>query len=231
MTMDFTDFTDFSFGEYASEFDDHIEASIPGYIDLATKCVNLSRRFVQPGTHVYDIGCSTGRLLTTIHRKNHTSRPGVTCVGIDREPDFVEQCLGHAKPDLIFKIGDVRTEALQKASFVLCNFTLQFIPPMDKRGLLKRLYDCLVDGGAFLIAEKTLAETGRLQDALTFPYYDQKLARGLTAEHILQKERSLRGYLTSYTEAELREALKQVGFRDIERVWGEAPFAAFLALK
>ncbi len=112
-----------------------------------------------------------------------------------------------------------------------CTFTLQFIPPIDKRRILRRMHDSLVEGGALMIAEKTLAASARLQDAVTFTYYDHKLERGFTAEEILEKEYALRGQMTCMTEIELRAAIRQAGFAEIERVWGEAPFAAFLALK
>jgi tRNA (cmo5U34)-methyltransferase len=222
---------DFSFGDHASTFDRHIESSIPGYKGLVRKVACLSRRFVQPGTHVYDLGCTTGHLLRRMGLENRASRPGVTYIGIDREPAFEENWIRRGTPDLDFRIGDVRTWPYGKASLITSVFTLQFIPPMDKRGLLMRLQDCLVEGGALMIAEKTLAASARLQDALTFPYYDYKLERGFTPEQILQKERSLRGQMTLLSEAELLSVLKEIGFREIERIWGEAPFAAFLALK
>jgi tRNA (cmo5U34)-methyltransferase len=102
---------------------------------------------------------------------------------------------------------------------------------VDKLPLLSRIYAGLVEGGALIIAEKTLAETARLQDALTFPYYDYKLERGFTSEHILDKERSLRGQMTLWTEAELKAALSHVGFCEVEPIWRNLMFVGLLALK
>jgi tRNA (cmo5U34)-methyltransferase len=59
-------------------------------------------------------------------------------------------------------------------------FTLQFIPPRDKLPLLRQIYNELVEGGALLSAEKTLAQTSRVQAAWTFCYYDQKLENGFS---------------------------------------------------
>jgi tRNA (cmo5U34)-methyltransferase len=226
-----TQLKDFSFRDHAMTFDRHIEDSIPGYADWVKRVLRDSRRFVQPHTNVYDLGCSSGRTLAKISRLNRPSRDGVTYIGIDCEPSF--EMLWHKRraPSLQFGCGDLRSWPLERASLVVSSMTLQFIPPMDKQALLRRIYSSLFEGGALMIAEKTLAATARLQDINTFSYYDLKRKRGFTAEQIIEKERQLRGQMTCLSEAELREAIRQAGFAEIERVWGEAPFAAFLALK
>jgi tRNA (cmo5U34)-methyltransferase len=224
---------DFSFGDHAPEFDSHIRASIPGYKDgLLPMCVGLSHRFVQPGTRVVDVGCSTGHLLAKIRKVNSASRVGVEYVGIDCEPKFGEQWRRRRGRNLDFQACDVRTyEGFKNVSLALSLLTVQFIRSADKLQLLTRIHAGLVEGGALIIAEKTVAETGRLQDALTFPYYDYKRERGFTPEEILDKERSLRGQMTLWTETELKAALIQVGFREIEPIWRSIMFVGLLALK
>lgn len=224
---------DFSFGDHAPKFDTHIRSSIPGYKEgLLQACVSLSRRFVQPETRVLDVGCSTGHLLASIRRANQAARPDVQYLGIDIEPGFGVHWERLRAKNLIFEVADARTyQGLAGLSLALSLFTLQFIRAVDKLPLLKRIYDGLVDGGALLIAEKTLAETARLQDALTFPYYDYKLGKGFSPQDILDKERGLRGQMTLWAEAELKGALKEVGFREIEAIWRNYMFVGLLALK
>jgi tRNA (cmo5U34)-methyltransferase len=82
-----------------------------------------------------------------------------------------------------------------------------------------------------MIAEKVLASSARLQDALTFPYYDYKLERGFSAAEILDKERNLRGQMTLWTASELGQALRCAGFREIEPMWACFPFVGLLAIK
>ena len=53
----------FTFATEKEGFDNHIEKSIRGYRDLWTDILKLSEYFVEDGTVVIDIGCSTGRLL------------------------------------------------------------------------------------------------------------------------------------------------------------------------
>ena len=52
---------DFSFREHAMAFDRHIGESIPGYANLVKRVLRDSRRFIQPHTQVFDLGCSSGR--------------------------------------------------------------------------------------------------------------------------------------------------------------------------
>ena len=74
-------------------------------------------------------------------------------------------------------------------------------------------------GGALILAEKLLAVTPMMQDAITFPYYDGKLRRGFDAQHVLDKERSLRGVMTCWTLDELVGKLRRVGFGPIQIIW------------
>jgi tRNA (cmo5U34)-methyltransferase len=224
---------DFSFADHAGDFDSHIRSSIPGYQDgLLPVCIALSRRFVQVGTIVIDVGCSTGHLLASIRNANQSARPDASYVGIDCETNFRAHWSKLTAENISFETCDARCYAgFDNLSLAYSLFTIQFIRSVDKLPLLRRIYEGLVPGGALIIAEKTVAETGRVQDALAFPYYDYKLEHGFSEKDILDKERELRGQMTLWTEAELKQALRQVGFREIEPIWRNYMFVSLLALK
>lgn len=222
---------DFSFGRLAGQFDAHIDASVPGRSDLLTICRDLSSRFIQDRTKVIDVGCTTGRLLEIIHDHNKSRGRHVQYVGLEIEEAFKSQ-FKHRSPRLRFKLADVRTyPRMENASLVLSIFTLQFIRHADKAAVLNRLFNALVPGGALIIAEKTLAESSRFQDALTFPFYDRKLASGFSETQLLEKERQLRGQMTLFTESELRSQLFRAGFDELQTIWSYFPFIAVAAVK
>jgi len=222
---------DFSFAEHAPDFDAHIDMSIPGYPRLGRRTVRLSRHFVQNGTNVVDVGCSTGVLLRAIRDYNQSDRPDVSYVGIDSEPNFREHWGDRRASNVSFKVADARSCAgFENLSLVCSHFTLPFIPVPDKLRLLIRIHDGLNPGGGLIVAEKVYAETALFQHMLTFDYLDDK-RRCFSAEEILDKERGLRGRMTCWNESELFEALRQAGFKKFHRFWGDFPFLGVVAVK
>lgn len=222
---------DFSFGKHAATFGSHITLSIPDYTGACGLPPQLASRFIAANTNVYDIGCSTGEVLRSVYDAFSGRRTGVTFHGVDIEPEFDGQWRKLQAPNLIYSVGDIRQIEIERASLVMSMFTVQFIPVSDKVPLLKRIHAGMIDGGCLLIAEKVLAETGRMQDALTFPYYDFKRANGFSAEEILDKERSLRGQMTLWTKSEAERTLRKSGFTDVQAIWAHFPFVCWLAFK
>jgi tRNA (cmo5U34)-methyltransferase len=222
---------EFSFRAHAETFDEHIEQSIPGYRMLIEKSVGLSRRFAQAETTVVDIGCSTGALLRSIRDLNQAARPSVRYIGIDKEPKFKRQWKDRQTSNVEYTVADVRDfDGLNNISLATSLFTGQFIPERDKLGVLQRVYDGMVSGGALIIAEKVLASSARFQDVTTFEHYDFK-RRNFNSDEILRKEKSLRGSMTLWSEKELLGALRCVGFIETQTIWTSFPFVAVVALK
>jgi tRNA (cmo5U34)-methyltransferase len=221
---------DFSFAAHAPDFDQHIRDSIRGLDCLHADCVDLSRYFVQSGTMVVDIGCSTGMLLRRTRDANEPNRPLVSYIGIDIEPKFGEHWQERGTDNVRFQVCDARSFEFENASLVISLFTLQFISLRDRVSLLRRVHDGLVEGGALIIAEKVLANDARFQDIGTFTYYDHKGRSGFSPKDILDKERSLRGQMVPWEEARWEDALSQAGF-EFQRFWQNHLFVAWVARK
>ena len=130
-----------------------------------------------------------------------------------------------------FRAADVRTvDGLKDVFFASSLFTLQFIPQRDRGAVLRKVYDGMVEGGAFVVTEKLFANSARLQDILAFQYYDFK-RRKFSAEEILRKSRLRRSML--WDEQQLHDALCEAGFEpgDIQRFWQRYMFVGLMAVK
>jgi len=223
----------FSFFNFVDDFEDHIHKSIRGYADLRRDCVRLSRYFIENNSSVIDIGCSTGKFLGDVRAYNGDRAPAARCPGMDIENAFERHWKEFQFPNMKFQTCDVRTFTdYNSLSFVTSLFSLQFIPERDRREVMVRIFQNMIDGEALILAEKTLSESSRIQDMLTFIYYDFKKEH-FSEEEILDKEKSLRDKLKPWTEAKTAELLKEVGFsdRNIQVFWRNHLFAGILAIK
>ena len=117
-------------------------------------------------------------------------------------------------------------------SYVTSIFTLQFLPERHRRDLCKKIFDALVPGGGFVVAEKTFARSPKVQDMLTSLYLNYK-RKHFPDDEILDKEKSLRDKLKPEREADLIEMLTQTGFRaeNIESFWKNHLFVALVCVK
>jgi tRNA (cmo5U34)-methyltransferase len=223
----------FSFARFAEKFDQHIRQSIRGYEDLLSDCIALSEYFVEDGTIIFDIGCSTGTFLREVSGKNHVRCPTARFIGIDIEDTFCEYWREKDADHLSLRVADIRTFQIpEQCSFVTSIFSLQFISPRERQIILNQIYEALIPGGAFVIAEKTLSKISKLNEMLTFIYYDFK-RRSFSEAEILAKERSLRSMMKLCTEEQILSSLTAAGFTDshVQCFWRNHNFAGLIALK
>ena len=160
----------FSFSNTAHEFDDHIGKSIRGYHELRDDIVGISRYFVEDDTAVVDIGCSQGSMIRRIRDANDQA-PNAQYVGIEINDSFQQHW--KSEPNLTYKIEDIReSDSLQNMSLAISMFTFQFLPERDRLSLMQKIFDNLVDGGAFVTSEKVFSNNAKTQNMLEFLYYD-----------------------------------------------------------
>jgi len=225
--------TKFTFAQREEGFDNHIEHSIRGYTNLWNDVLKYSEYFVEDYTNVVDIGCSTGKLLKAMIEQN-TFAPHANYVGIEVEEDFFksydedEEQFSHLR----YHRGDVRDFRFLNCSLVTSIFTLQFIQEKERSSIIKQIYEGLNPGGAFIFAEKTIAECSKIQDIRTFTYYDYKREH-FTSDDILNKEKQLRHMMKLNTRKELINKCATAGFAfdRIDSFWQNHSFTAFVAIK
>src|SRR5215213_7484476 len=82
---------DFTFNkEVAHVFDDMVDRSVPFYQEIQRMVAELATDFAQPGTNVYDLGCSTCASFLQIDRVM-PQEAGVRFVGIDDSTQMLDK--------------------------------------------------------------------------------------------------------------------------------------------
>ena len=159
-------------------------------------------------------------------------------IGIDLAPSFFEELDKRYErmtneyywANIDFQKKDVRQFKFENCSLVTSIFTLQFMPRKDRFDVIKNIYDGLNFGGAFIFAEKTVCEDSRLQEMITFNFYDYK-RKHFEASDILEKEKTLRNMLKPNTWKELEGMLECAGFKTAQPFWRNHMFVGAIAIK
>ena len=124
---------------------------------LTLEMVERLRLMVQPGDHLLDIGCGTGRLLQLIR----TAVPTVACYGLDLAPNMIEQARKQLGGDVTLMVGDAEQLPYADASMdvVVSTSTLQWLDQLSP--CFSEVARVLKPGGRFLFS---LFAQGTLQD-------------------------------------------------------------------
>ena len=224
--------TKFTFATSEEGFDTHIDQSVRGYSNLWTDVLKFSEYFVEDGTCVVDIGCSTGKLLKSMKEQNDKFAPKCFYKGIEIEEDFFPELID--EDQLKFWKGDVRSfewvTGAVNCSLVTSIFSLQFMPKTNRQQIIDRIYEALVKGGAFIFSEKIFSSDSQLQEMMQFCYYDYK-RQFYSAEELLDKEVNLRHMMKPLTYSELIEMVQNAGFESVQPFWQNFNFVGVIAIK
>ena len=223
--------TKFTFATSEEGFDNHIDKSVRGYSHLWGDILSLSKYFVEDYTQVVDIGCSTGKLLKGMIEQNQKHIPHAQYTGIEIEDDFYgDYNMDEEKyQNLSYYRGDVRDFNFQNCSLVTSIFTLQFMSPKDRQDVINKVASGLNTGGAFIFSEKTFSCNPKIQDMMTFTFYDYK-RKHFTDKEILDKEVQLRHMMKLNTKTEIYDMFTKAGF-EVHNFWQNFNFLGAIALK
>ncbi len=217
----------------AAVFEDMINRSVPGYQTALGMLGVFARRHVQPGSRVYDLGCSLGAATLVMQR----ALVGMDCrlVAVDNAPAMVaacrNHCAGRARPPVEVLCADIREVAVEDASLVVLNLTLQFVPPAERPPLLRRLYAGLRPGGALVLVEKVVHDDPAEQAFRTELHHRFKKANGYSDLEISQKRAALEEVLVPETVAAHERRLRACGFGTVHQWFSCLNFAGLLAVK
>jgi tRNA (cmo5U34)-methyltransferase len=217
--------------EVAAVFDDMLERSVPFYKESQKITQFFVKKNLTEGGIVYDLGCSTASLLLNIHRDLEVN---ATLVGLDTSDAMLTQARKKCEAygvDIEVINADILEYDYKEADVFISNYTLQFIRPLVREKLIKKLADSLKKEGIFIFSEKVISHNSKLNKDLIECYYDFKKTQGYSEYEIMQKREALENVLVPYSEEENIEMTLENGFSHCEVVFRWANFATFIAIR
>lgn len=227
---------DFRFDERVVDvFPDMIQRSVPGYGTMISTIGILAARYVQTGTHCYDLGCSLGAV--TLSMRQRISDTHCDIIAVDNSMAMIErgqQLLANDHSSAIpvtMVCADLQDVSIENASVVVLNFTLQFIPVDERLELIKRIYQGLKSGGVLILSEKIAFEDPEKQNFHIEVHHDFKRANGYSDLEISQKRSALEKVLIPETLASHQQRLTLAGFNFSEPWFQCFNFMSLVAIK
>jgi tRNA (cmo5U34)-methyltransferase len=226
---------DFVFNERVVEvFDDMLDRSIPFYRQVIDAQAQLLDGLLQQGDTVYDLGCATGTTLLEFSRL--LEHKELRFVGIDNSAPMLDKArlkseLYSKQQSLSFALEDITAFDHQGAGGIICNYTMQFIRPLQRECFLQRLFRNLRPGGILLISEKVITHDRRLNREYIDIYYQFKKSRGYSELEIAKKREALENVLIPFTIEENKTMLKDSGFVSTETYFQWFNFTSLIAIK
>jgi len=217
--------------EVAAVFDDMLERSVPFYKESQKITQFFALKNLKEGGILYDLGCSTASLLINIHRFLDVN---ASLVGLDNSAAMLAQakrkCEAYgAKIDVLN--ADILEYEYKKADVFISNYTLQFIRPLVREKLVKKIASSLEKEGVFIFSEKVISHHSKLNKDFIECYYDFKKEQGYSTYEIMQKREALENVLVPYSEEENIKMAQNCGFSHCEVAFRWANFATFIAIK
>jgi len=215
----------------ASVFDDMLSRSVPFYDEVRHLIISLILAEQTEGKKVLDLGSSTAKFLLELHARLDTK---MQLKGIDNSPAMLERA--HQKcqafgADITLELADMLEYPYANEDIVVANYTLQFIRPIQRIELIKRLYKSLNNQGLFIFSEKIVFDDKRLDKQMIDIYYTYKKSQGYSDYEIAQKREALENILIPFTINENIQMCKDAGFDKIDTVFQWANFVTFVAKK
>lgn len=229
---------DFSFNSIVSRvFDDMVSRSIPHYYDAQQLIADFVKHNVNDNSTVYDLGCATGTSIALLHQTIGDTKM-LKYVGIDNSSYMLEK----AEEKLNELVGDTdrfelveadiaEFDSFQDMGCALLNLTLQFIRPIKRPDLMKKLYDNMQPGGILVLFEKMVDAHTQFNREYINMYYDFKRRNHYSDIEISRKREELENVLIPYTEQENYDMLKRAGFEKVSTIFKYLNFGVILAVK
>lgn len=230
-----THIEDFVFDQRVVDvFPDMIKRSVPGYTTIIAMIGDLAERYARSDSRCYDLGCSLGAATLAMRHRIHAA--DCRLIGVDNSPAMIERCQqviaadsGEVPVDLV--CARVQEVHIERASVVVLNFTLQFIPLKERLAVLEKIYAGLLPGGVLILSEKLAFDDQLHQQLMIELHHNFKRANGYSELEIAQKRSAIEQVLLPETLDTHRQRLRRAGFTSVD-VWFQCfNFASLIAIK
>ena len=233
-----TEPVDFVFDDrVVNVFPDMINRSVPGYATIVPMTGMLARRYAQPDSRLYDLGCSLGAV--SLAMQGAVRRSGTRIIAVDSSPDMIrrlDEILGASNPQndvsrIETVMQDILETEIREASVVVLNFTLQFIEPTRRQELLGRIATGLLPGGILVLSEKISFPDPEEQSLQTEWHHDFKRAQGYSELEIARKRDALENVMRPESLEQHRQRLANAGFKRVHRWYQGFNFVSMVAFR
>jgi tRNA (cmo5U34)-methyltransferase len=227
------DLIDFTFDKnVVNVFDDMVKRSVPGYRSMIEMVGLMVRKYGQDNSHYYDLGASTG--ATAIALGVNNPRKDNRIIAVDNSIEMTKRCaknmLGKVE-NFEVVCADIENIAIQNASIVVLNLTLQFIKPEQRQALIDGIYQGLNKGGVLIVSEKIHFNDAKKQAEITKLHLDFKRANGYSELEIANKRQAIENVLITDSKETHFKRFKNAGFGQSLCHFQCLNFASFLAVK
>ncbi|RLA78004.1 MAG: carboxy-S-adenosyl-L-methionine synthase CmoA [Epsilonproteobacteria bacterium] len=217
--------------EVASVFDDMLNRSVPFYNEMLSLTTSFALKYCHSQSTIYDLGCSTASTLISIAQQ---SSDNLNLIGIDNSNAMLDRASKKINAyglDIELINDDVFNVNFKPSSVIISNYTLQFIRPLQREKLIKKIYDGLEDGAVFIFSEKVITDDTKLNKIMIDEYYDFKKTKGYSEFEISQKREALENVLIPYSYEENKRMIEDIGFKQFDCLFKWVNFATFIAIK
>jgi tRNA (cmo5U34)-methyltransferase len=199
-------------------FDDMIRRSVPGYGAAIAMTMVFAEQYAQDGSNCYDLGCSLG--AGTLAMRKGITRRDCNVVAVDKSPAMVARCKEIVAQDIRdvpveVVLADIQDIEIERASLVVLNYTLQFLPPNARDAMIKKIFDGMLPGGCLLLSEKIAFKDEREQKFQIDMHHNFKRLNGYSSTEISQKRKAIENVLVPDTLTKHSERLSVCGFENI----------------
>lgn len=229
------DIAAFQFDEaVVNVFPDMISRSVPGYSAIISAIGLLAGRFAQDNSHCYDLGCSLG--AASLAMRQNITAANCKIIAVDNSQAMMNRFQSNLQNladgvAIELHCADIRDIAIENASVVVLNFTLQFIPLADRQAFLAKIYQGLNPGGILILSEKLRFNDPQQQALQMDMHHLFKKAQGYSDLEISQKRAALDNVLIEETFSTHQQRLLDLGFASVEVWFQYFNFASMIALK